>query len=78
MDPKTTLSRVEAGGHLGGNFGSLLDDLLTLGQDELDVAGVRHVGVDLGIDPSAIHPKLAKTKPNRGGEGGKHTRPCAR
>lgn len=27
----------------------LLDNLLTLGQDELDVAGVRHVGVDLII-----------------------------
>jgi hypothetical protein len=26
---------------------SLLHDLLTLGQDELDVARVRHVGVDL-------------------------------
>lgn len=27
----------------------LLDDLLTLGQDELDVAGVRHVRVDLAM-----------------------------
>lgn len=26
----------------------LLDDLLALGEDELDVAGVGHVGVDLG------------------------------
>lgn len=29
------------------NLVGLLDNLLTLGQDELDVAGVRHVGVDL-------------------------------
>lgn len=29
------------------NLVGLLDDLLTLGQDELDVAGVGHVGVDL-------------------------------
>lgn len=29
------------------NSGSLLDFLLTLGKDELDVAGVGHVGVDL-------------------------------
>lgn len=29
------------------NLGSLLDGLLTLGKDELDVAGVGHVGVDL-------------------------------
>lgn len=27
--------------------GALLDDFLTLGQDELDVARVGHVGVDL-------------------------------
>lgn len=30
-----------------GNGLGLLDNLLTLGQDELDVAGVGHVGVDL-------------------------------
>lgn len=29
-------------------LGGLLDDLLTLGKDHLDVAGVGHVGVDLG------------------------------
>ena len=40
----TTLAGAEAGGL---NDGSLLDDLLTLGKDELDVAGVGHVGVDL-------------------------------
>ena len=32
-----------------GNSLGLLDDLLTLGQDELDVAGVGHIGVDLWI-----------------------------
>lgn len=31
---------------LGDGIG-LLDDLLSLGEDELDVAGVGHVGVDL-------------------------------
>ena len=35
-------------GVLAGDGGiGLLDNLLTLGQDQLDVAGVRHVGVDL-------------------------------
>jgi hypothetical protein len=28
-------------------MGTLLDELLALGEDELDVAGVGHVGVDL-------------------------------
>ena len=33
---------------LAANNGlGLLDDLLTLSEDQLDVAGVRHVGVDL-------------------------------
>jgi hypothetical protein len=31
------------------NLGTLLDDLGTLGEDELDVGGVRHVGVDLEL-----------------------------
>lgn len=31
----------------GLNLLRLLDNLLTLGQDEFDVARVRHVGVDL-------------------------------
>ena len=30
-----------------GNLVGLLNDLLALGEDELDVAGARHVGVDL-------------------------------
>lgn len=30
-------------------LGGLLDDLLTLGEDHLDVAGVGHVGVDLCV-----------------------------
>jgi hypothetical protein len=34
-------------GITAGNLLGLLDNLLTLGQDELDVAGVRHVRVDL-------------------------------
>ncbi len=32
---------------LTDNSLGLLDGLLSLGEDELDVAGVRHVGVDL-------------------------------
>ena len=30
--------------------GGLLDDFLTLGKDELDVARVGHVGVDLSLE----------------------------
>lgn len=45
----TTLSRAQVG-VLAGNDGlGLLDNLLTLGKDELDVARVRHVGVDLNV-----------------------------
>lgn len=43
---RTTLSRVQAL-LTGDNSLGLLDDLLGLGKDELDVAGVGHVGVDL-------------------------------
>lgn len=42
----TALSRAEVLVTLGDGIG-LLDDLLSLGEDELDVAGVGHVGVDL-------------------------------
>lgn len=41
----TTLAGVEA--LTANNLVRLLDNLLTLGQDKFDVAGVRHVGVDL-------------------------------
>lgn len=43
---RTTLSRVQALLLTDDSLG-LLDDLLGLGEDELDVAGVGHVGVDL-------------------------------
>lgn len=43
---RTTLSRVQALLTADNGLG-LLDDLLGLGKDELDVAGVGHVGVDL-------------------------------
>ena len=43
---RTTLSRVQAL-LTADNSLRLLDDLLGLGEDELDVAGVGHVGVDL-------------------------------
>lgn len=43
---RTTLSRVQALLTADNSLG-LLDDLLGLGQNELDVAGVGHVGVDL-------------------------------
>lgn len=42
----TALSRAEVLVTLGDGIG-LLDDLISLGEDELDVAGVGHVGVDL-------------------------------
>lgn len=41
----TTLSGVQV--IAAGNLVGLLDNLLGLGEDELDVARVRHVGVDL-------------------------------
>lgn len=44
-DTDTTLPRVEP--LLRGSDVSLLDGLLALGEDELDVAGARQVGVDL-------------------------------
>jgi len=44
MDTSTALPRVQTGGISGKR---LLYDLLTLSEDQLDVARVRHVGVDL-------------------------------
>lgn len=44
-DTGTTLPRVEV--LVAGDGVRLLDGLLGLGQDELNVAGRRHVGVDL-------------------------------
>ena len=44
----TTLSRAQVRLLTTDNSLRLLDDLLTLGKDKLDVARVRHVGVDLG------------------------------
>ena len=49
----TALTGVEAELLTLDDLGGLLDDLLTLGKDELDVAGARHVGVDL-ISKSAL------------------------
>lgn len=43
----TALSRAQVRILTSGNSLRLLDNLLTLGQDQLDVAGVRHVRVDL-------------------------------
>jgi hypothetical protein len=45
-----TLSGVQAGGLTANDGLGLLDDLLSLGEDELDVAGVGHVWVDLFAD----------------------------
>lgn len=45
-DASTALSRAQVRITSGNSLG-LLDNLLTLGQDQLDVARVRHVGVDL-------------------------------
>jgi hypothetical protein len=48
--------------------GRLLDSLLTLGKDELDVAGVGHVGVDLDSESvSLVNFQLWNV--------GQHTRP---
>lgn len=46
-ETSTTLSRVETDLLTANNLVRLLDNLVTLGQDKLDVAGVRHVRVDL-------------------------------
>jgi len=53
-DAGTTLAGVEAELVATNNLVGLLDDLVTLGQDELDVAGVRHVGVDTTV--STVRP----------------------
>jgi hypothetical protein len=45
-------------GVAAGNLVGLLDNLLTLGQDELDVAGVRHVGVDATVGTVCSPPLL--------------------
>lgn len=47
-DLGATLAGREAGLLLKGGLGALLDLLIGLGEDELDVAGVGHVRVDLG------------------------------
>lgn len=46
-DAGTTLPGVQADILTGNNGVGLLDNLLSLGEDQLDVAGVGHVGVDL-------------------------------
>jgi hypothetical protein len=46
-DTGSTLPRVQARLLAANNLGRLRDDLLAFGKDELDVAGVGHVGVDL-------------------------------
>lgn len=50
-DAGTTLPGAKVGVTASDGLG-LLDDLLTLGQDELDVAGVGHVRVDLSREIS--------------------------
>lgn len=48
-DLGTALARAEVSVLALDDVGSLLDDFLALGQDELDVARVGHVGVDLDV-----------------------------
>lgn len=43
---------------LAHGLGSLLDDFLTLGQDQLDVARVRHVRVDATVGAVSASPLL--------------------
>jgi len=45
--PRTSLSRVQPGLLTHHRFWRLLYDLCAFGEDQLDVAGVRHVWVDL-------------------------------
>ena len=49
-DLGTALTGGETGRIFGDDVRSLLDDLFTLGEDELDVARIGHVGVDLSIE----------------------------
>ncbi len=44
-----SLPRAQVSDLTAGNSLRLLDNLLALGQDQLDVAGVRHVRVDLQV-----------------------------
>lgn len=46
-EARAALSGRKVGRVTADNSLGLLDDLLALGEDELDVAGVRHVRVDL-------------------------------
>lgn len=50
VDLGTALSRAQACRVAGERVGSLLDDLLALREDQLDVAGVGHIGVDLAAN----------------------------
>jgi hypothetical protein len=58
VDLSTTLSRAQTGFIAGNDVRALLDDLLTLREDQLDVARVGHVGVDLG--QSVVTPRKKK------------------
>lgn len=74
---RTTLSRVQALLTADNGLG-LLDDLVGLGKDELDVARVGHVGVDLyGKCQDTCTSRLAPWSPPMGRRV-KHTRPWAR
>lgn len=46
-DLDTALTRRETGRFFGDDVRSLLDDFLALGEDQLDMAWVGHVRVDL-------------------------------
>jgi hypothetical protein len=68
------LSRAQVSVLTGNNIIRLLNNLLTLGQDQLDVAGVGHVGVDLWFwSAGPLH-----TVSFSPGFGVQHTRPWAR
>lgn len=69
----TDLSTTLSGGESGGADGAgLLDDLLALGEDNLDVRGARHVGVDLKSSIDQYGPSTGHDAAWRGVE---HTRP---
>lgn len=60
-DLGTALAGRETSLGLEGGLGTLLDLLIGLGEDELDVAGVGHVGVDLEKSLADGRKKNAKT-----------------
>lgn len=73
MDARSPLPRVQAELLTASYLRGLLHDLLTLRQDQLDVARVRHVRVDLRHAVSTVSPLRLPSQP--GYLDIEHTRP---